>query len=96
MDCCSVTQLRDKEVISTKSGCRVGFVSDVEISTKEGRLCAILVYGRRPRGSLFGKEQEIRIPWEDIEVIGEDTILVRFQPPAMPPPPPKSGGLFSF
>ncbi len=95
MNCCSVTQLRDKEVISTRSGGRIGFVSDVEISTTEGRLCAILVFGRRSRG-LFGKEQEFRIPWEEIEVIGEDTILVRCQPPAMPPPPPKSGGLFSF
>ena len=94
MDCCSVTQLRDKEVISTKSGCRIGYVSDVEISTKDGRLCAVLVNGRRPRGGLFAKEQELRIPWEDIEVIGDDTILVRFQPPAGPPPKP--GGLFSF
>ncbi|MBQ4206950.1 MAG: YlmC/YmxH family sporulation protein [Clostridia bacterium] len=96
MQCCSVTQLRDKEVISTKSGGRIGFVNDVEINTREGRLCAILVYGRRPRGGLFGKEQEIRIPWEDVEVIGEDTILVRCQPPAAPPPAPKGGGLFSF
>lgn len=96
MQCCSVTQLRDKEVISTKSGDRIGFVSDVEISTQEGRLCALLIYSRRARGGLFGKEEEIRIPWEDIEVIGEDTILVCCRPPAAPPPPPKSGGLFSF
>ena len=96
MHCCSVTQLRDKEVIGTKSGCRIGWVNDVEINTHDGRLCALLVCGRRPRGGLFGKEQELRIPWEDVEVIGDDTILVRFEPPAAPPPPPKSGGLFSF
>jgi len=95
MQCCSVTQLRDKEVISAKNGCRIGFVSDVEINMKEGRLCAILVYGRRSRGALFGKEQDIRIPWEDISVIGDDTILVRIEPPVPPPAPPKNS-LFPF
>ena len=35
MQCCTVTQLRDKEVISTKNGCRVGYVTDVEINRKE-------------------------------------------------------------
>ena len=96
MQCCSVTQLRDKEVISAKNGCRIGFVSDVEINMQDGRLCAILVYGRKKSGGLFSHEQELRISWEDIAVIGEDTILVRCEPPAPPPEPVKSGGLFSF
>lgn len=95
MQCCTVTQLRDKEVISTKNGCRVGYVTDVEISQKEGRLCALLIEQSRPKGALFAKPEPLRIPWEDIEIIGDDTILVRFSPPAPPPAPPKPG-LFSF
>ncbi len=94
MQCCTVTQLRDKEVISTKNGCRVGFVSDVEIDRKEGRLCALLIEQSRPRGALFAKPEPLRIPWSDIEIIGDDTILVRFSPP-LPPTPPKPG-LFTF
>jgi YlmC/YmxH family sporulation protein len=85
MQCCNVTQLRDKEVISTKNGCRIGYVSDVEINLSDGRLCAILVPARRKGGGLFGKEEDIRIPWDDIAIIGDDTILVRFEPPLPPP-----------
>ena len=94
MQNCSVTQLRDKEVISTKSGCRIGYVFDVEINLKEGRLCALLLEGRRPHGSLLGRRTPIRIPWSDIEVIGDDTILVRFTPPPEPEGP--KGGPFAF
>ena len=95
MHCCSVTQLQSKEVISTKNGCRIGFVSDVEIDMHEGRLCAILVDVRR-KGGLFSKEPDLRIPWDDIAVLGEDTILVRCTPPERPAPPPQKNGLFSF
>ena len=52
MHCCSVTQLQSKEVISTQNGCRIGFVSDVEIDLHDGKLCAILVDVRR-KGGLF-------------------------------------------
>ena len=94
MHCCSVTQLQSKEVINTKNGCRIGFVSDVEIDMHEGRLCAILVDVRR-KGGLFSKEPDLRIPWDDIAVLGEDTILVRCTPPERPQSTEKSG-LFSF
>ena len=94
MHCCSVTQLQSKEVISTKNGCRIGFVSDVEIDMQEGRLCAILVDTRR-KGGLLSKTQDLRIPWSDIAVLGEDTILVRCAPPEKPQNAEKSG-LFSF
>ena len=94
MHCCSVTQLQSKEVISTQNGCRIGFVSDVEIDLHDGKLCAILVDMRR-KGGLFSKEPDLRIPWNDIAVLGEDTILVRCAPPEKEPRAEK-GGLFSF
>lgn len=94
MHCCSVTQLQSKEVISTKNGCRIGFVSDVEIDLHDGKLCAILVDVRR-KGGLFAKEPDLRIPWSDIAVLGEDTILVRCAPPEKAQSSEK-GGLFSF
>ena len=46
MSCCSITELRNKEVINAKSGCRIGFVSDVEINTCDGRLVSIIVWGK--------------------------------------------------
>ena len=43
MNCC-ITDLRNKEVICAKTGCRLGCVSDVEIDTCSGCLVAIVVW----------------------------------------------------
>ena len=99
MNCCSATELRSKEVISAKSGMRLGCVSDVEINTCDGRLTAIIIWGRGRCFGLFGREDDIRIPWEEIEVIGNDTILVCTEPGINSQKPPKKGlldGLFRY
>ena len=75
MNCC-ITDLRNKEVISARSGCRLGFVSDVEIDTCSGCLTARIIWGRSRCFGLMGREEDIRICWKDIEVIGEDTVIV--------------------
>lgn len=75
MNCC-VTDMRNKEVISSKSGCRLGFVGDVEIDTCSGKLVSIIIYGRSRCMGILGKEEDIRVCWSDIEVIGNDTVLV--------------------
>ena len=83
MNCC-VTDMRYKEVINNANGCRLGCVNDVEIDTCSGRLIAIVIYGSSKFFGLFGKTPDIRICWEDICVIGEDTILVKYCPPQEP------------
>lgn len=80
MNCC-ITDLREKEVINLKDGCRLGNVCDVEIDTGTGRLVAIIIFGRAKCFGLGGREDDIRICWEEIEVIGDDTILVSFDCP---------------
>ena len=75
MNCC-VTDMRNKEVINTKSGCRLGFVGDVEIDTCSGKLVSIIIFGKYKCMGVLGKEDDIKICWEDIQVIGNDTILV--------------------
>ncbi len=76
MNCC-VTDLRSKEVINAKTGCRLGQVCDVEIDTCTGCIVSIIIWGR-PRGFGFlGREEDIKICWNDMEVIGDDTILVK-------------------
>ena len=75
MNCC-ITDLRNKEVISAKNGCRLGFVSDVEIDTCSGSLTAIIIWGRSRCFGLMGRDEDMKICWKDIEVIGEDTVIV--------------------
>ena len=75
MNCC-IQDLCEKDVINIKTGCCLGPVCDVEIDTEDGKLVAILVYGKGKLLGFGGKEGDIRIPWCDISVIGEDIILV--------------------
>ena len=68
--------MRRKEVINSKTGCRIGFVDDVEVDTVTAKLVAIVIFGRWRCFGLLGKEENIIIKWENICLIGEDTILV--------------------
>lgn len=73
---CRVVDMRHKEVINSRDGVRLGCVDDVEVNTCDARLVAIVVYGRPKCFGLFGREEDLIIGWEHIELIGEDTILV--------------------
>lgn len=73
---CRIRNLRCKEVINVCDGCRLGFVSDVDIRLPEGQVAAIVVYGPCRFFGLFGPREEFYIPWECIQRIGEDLILV--------------------
>ena len=76
MGCCRITDMRRKEVINNKTGCRIGFVDDVEVDTVTAKLVAIVIFGRWRCFGLLGKDENIVIKWENICLIGEDTILV--------------------
>ena len=76
MERCCTADLRDKEVINICDGRRLGYVMDVEINLCNGNLTSLIVPGECNILG-FGKSNDIVIPWENIERIGEDTILVR-------------------
>ena len=71
-----IQSLRQKEVINICDGFRLGFVCDVEIDTKCGRVVSIIVPGPGRFFGLFGCDKEYCIKWCDIKQIGEDIILV--------------------
>lgn len=73
---CSLSQLRNKEVINSRNGCRIGYVDDLDVNTRDARICAIIIYGRFKLFGLLGRKDDCVIPWDRIELIGEDTILV--------------------
>lgn len=92
MDCCRVTDLHLKQVINTKNGCHLGFVNDVEINTCDGKLVALIIWGK---SRLLGRrDDDVRILWKDIEVIGDDTILVCNSECCPPKSRPSKGGIF--
>ena len=74
---CRIAELRNKQVVCVKSGEILGYVSDIEIDTSSGNLDSIIIFGRPKFLGLFGKYEDIIIPWSDIEVIGGETVLVK-------------------
>ncbi len=70
-----IYDMREKQVVCIKDGTILGYLSDVEIDTETGRLVSIIIFGKRMLG-IFGRENDQRIAWENIKVIGEDSILV--------------------
>ncbi len=74
---CRIDELKNKQVVCVKTGQVLGYVSDIELDTENGSLVSIVIFGRFKAFGLFGKENDIIIPWSDIEVIGGDTILVK-------------------
>lgn len=75
---CRFQELRRKEVINQRNGFRIGFVDDLEINTESADLRALIIFGRCRFFGIFGREDDFVIPWQNIKLIGEDTILVDF------------------
>lgn len=71
-----IRDLKCKEVINICDGCRLGYVDDVEVRVPEGQIVAVIVYGPCRFFGLFGRGDEYYIPWECIQRIGDDIILV--------------------
>jgi len=77
MKICSTVDLREKEVINLCDGARLGYVNDIEIDSTCGRVVSIIVPGTC--GWKFWKRQDYIIPWEAIQTIGDDIILVDYK-----------------
>lgn len=96
---CRITDMHNKEVINLSDGCRLGCVDDVEVNTETACLTSIVIFGRPKCFGLLGREEDIVICWNEIEVIGDDTVLVRH---CLSSPKPRRrhpsilGGLFRY
>ncbi len=73
---CRFEDLKCKEIINIKSGRRMGYADDIEFDSCTAKICKLIIYGRCRFFGLFGREDDYVICWSDIEIIGEDTILV--------------------
>ena len=74
----SLGRLKEKEVINLNNGEKLGFVDDIEFESETGRVEDLIIMGRSRFMGLFGKEDDIILSCDDIELIGKDTILVRY------------------
>lgn len=72
-----IAELKDRQVVNILDGNVLGFVGDIELDTTNGKLSSLVIYGKPKAMGFFGREDDIIIPWEDIDVIGSETVLVK-------------------
>ncbi|MDR0287268.1 MAG: YlmC/YmxH family sporulation protein [Clostridiales bacterium] len=74
-----IASFKQKEVVNINDGKRLGFVSDVDVNFEDGKLEAIIVAGAGKVLGVMGKDSELVIPYEKIDRIGEDIIIVNIE-----------------
>ncbi|MCA0969357.1 YlmC/YmxH family sporulation protein [Halobacillus litoralis] len=72
-----ISELQMKDVIAMESGERLGYISDLDIDTQQGKLKGLVLTLKGKAMGLFGKDEEMLIPWNQIVNIGADVILVK-------------------
>ena len=73
---CRLSDLRHKEVISAVDGVRIGTVDDIIVDTKNARVVAFVIFNRFSFFGWLKNQEDYIIPWEKIELIGEDAVIV--------------------
>ena len=77
---CRIDELKNRQVVCIDNGYVLGYIGDIELDTTTGRLISIVIFGNLRVFGLLGREKDIIIPFEDIAVIGNETVLVRTNP----------------
>ena len=70
-----LSELQNKDIISTKDGRRIGHIVDAEINT-QGRIIYLIVEQKKSIKKFMVSPSEAKISFDDIFKIGEDVILV--------------------
>jgi len=72
-----ISEFQVKDVVNVSNGKRLGNIYDLEINVATGKIEAIIIQGNAKVMGLFGRDNDIVIPWKQIVKIGADVILVR-------------------
>lgn len=72
---------------------KLGFVDDIIFDAERAEVLSLVVYGRPKLFGLLGRGSDCTIPWGSIQMIGEDTILIKGEGISSPRPKKKAGFL---
>jgi YlmC/YmxH family sporulation protein len=71
-----VSDLRNKDIINSIDGKKLGYVKDIEFDLQEGRIQALILPGERGFFGFFSRSDDLIIDWSQIKKIGVDVIIV--------------------
>ena len=74
---CRLEDLRKKEVIDILTGERLGYIDDVEMNVEKSAVQSFVIYGRERFFGIFGREDDVVIPCNEIKVVGNDVVLIK-------------------
>lgn len=81
----TLQQLCRKDVVQLGSGTKLGRADDLDLEPGSARVRGLILRGRPRWFGLLGRGEDLFIPWQQIETIGEDVILVNCPLPEAPP-----------
>lgn len=73
-----ISDLRDREIVNILDGRRMGPIKDIILDLEKGKINALVlpgINGGRILG-IFGRSEDVVVPWEKINRIGVDVVLV--------------------
>lgn len=74
-------ELCKKQVVQTQEGVCLGRVDDLRFSPQDGRIESFILYGRPKWFGLLGREPDLVIPIDRVDVFGADALLVTVSAP---------------
>ena len=80
----TIRELCEKEVVQLEQGVCLGRADDLELDPATAQLQSLILLGRPRLLGLLGRDESLTIPWQEIETIGTDAILVHTAVPAAP------------
>lgn len=84
-------ELCAKEVVQLSNGACLGRADDLELDPQTAQIQNLQLLGRPRFFGLLGRDATLTIPWEEIDKIGVDAVLVHTE---LPPPEPRSASLW--
>lgn len=84
-------ELCAKEVVQLSNGACLGKADDLELDPQTAQIQSLQLLGRPRFFGLLGRDATLTIPWEEIDKIGVDALLVRTE---LPLPEPKSASFW--
>ena len=84
-------ELCAKEVVQLSNGACLGKADDLELDPQTAQIQSLHLLGRPRFFGLLGRDATLTIPWEEIDKIGVDAVLVRTE---LPPPEPKTASFW--